>query len=111
MSLNKCWQKKILKMLLDETQAIIEAAKSGDLSNRVPLEGKTGAIASLCDGVNALMDKMTEVIVQVREAGETINTAASEIATVVTMIYLAELNSKLHRCNKRLPAWAVYQAL
>jgi len=66
---------------VEETQAIIEDAKTGDLSNRVPLEGKTGAIASLCDGVNALMDKMTEVIEQVREAGETINTAAGEISS------------------------------
>jgi len=66
---------------VEETQSIIESAKSGDLSTRVPLDGKTGAIASLCDGVNALMDKMTEVIVQVREAGETINTAAGEISS------------------------------
>ena len=65
---------------VEETQGIIEGAKAGDLSSRVPLEGKTGAIAALCDGVNALMDKMSEVIVQVREAGDTINTAAGEIS-------------------------------
>ncbi len=72
---------KSLELAVEETQGIIEGAKAGDLSSRVSLEGKTGAIASLCDGVNALMDKMTEVIAQVREAGETINTAATEIAT------------------------------
>jgi methyl-accepting chemotaxis protein len=66
---------------VEETQVIIESAKTGDLMSRVSLDGKTGAIASLCDGVNALMDKMTEVIVQVREAGETINTAAGEISS------------------------------
>jgi methyl-accepting chemotaxis protein len=66
---------------VEETQGIIEGAKTGDLSSRVSLAGKTGAIASLCDGVNALMDKMTEIIVQVREAGETINTAAGEISS------------------------------
>ncbi|MDI1362250.1 PAS domain S-box protein [Methylotenera sp.] len=71
----------ILDEAVEETQVIIEGAKVGDLSSRVSLEGKTGAIASLCDGVNALMDKMTEVIVQVREAGETINTAAGEISS------------------------------
>jgi methyl-accepting chemotaxis protein len=65
---------------VEETQAIIEAAKEGDLSSRVSLEGKVGAIASLCEGVNALMSEMTGIIVQVREAGETINTAAGEIA-------------------------------
>ncbi len=70
-----------LESAVQETQAIIESAKAGDLSSRVSLDGKTGAIASLCDGVNALMDKMTEVIAQVREAGETINTAATEIAS------------------------------
>ncbi len=66
---------------VEETQTIIEGAKAGDLTSRVSLAGKTGAIASLCDGVNALMDKMTEVIIQVKEAGETINTAAGEISS------------------------------
>jgi methyl-accepting chemotaxis protein len=77
-------QKNIASALasaVEETQGIIESAKSGDLSNRVPLEGKTGAIASLCDGVNALIDRMTEVIVQVREAGDSINNAAGEISS------------------------------
>ena len=70
-----------LQAAVEETQAIIESAKSGDLSSRVPLTGKAGAISALCDGINALMDKMTEVIIQVREAGETINTAADEISS------------------------------
>jgi methyl-accepting chemotaxis protein len=70
-----------LKSAVEESQEVIEGAKAGDLSNRVSLDGKTGAIASLCDGINAIMDKMTEIIMQVREAGETINTASGEIAT------------------------------
>ena len=77
----KAQESQALSDAVEETQHIIEGAKAGDLSQRVSLDGKIGAIASLCDGVNALMDKMTEVIVQVKEAGETINTAASEIAT------------------------------
>lgn len=70
-----------LKMAVEESQVVIEEAKAGNLENRVSLDGKTGAIASLCDGINALMDKMTEVVLQVTEAGETIHTAAGEIAT------------------------------
>ena len=77
----KAQEAQALSDAVEETQIIIEGAKAGDLTSRVSLEGKTGAIASLCDGVNALMDKMTEVIVQVREAGETINTAAGEISS------------------------------
>ena len=72
---------ELLAVAVDESQHVIENAKVGDLSGRVSLEGKTGAVASLCDGINALLDKMTEVLLSVREAGETINTAASEIST------------------------------
>ncbi len=71
----------VLQTAVEETQHVIEAAKAGDLTGRVTLDGKSGAIASLCDGVNALMDKMTEVLISIREAGETINTAAGEIST------------------------------
>ncbi|MDX1914527.1 MAG: PAS domain S-box protein [Methylophilus sp.] len=70
-----------LKLAVEETQEVIQAAQAGDLTSRVPLEGKSGSIASLCDGVNSLVDKMTEVLLSVREAGETINTAAGEIST------------------------------
>lgn len=66
---------------VEETQEIIESTKSGDLTRRISLDGKDGAIAKLCAGVNALMDKMTEIIIQVKEAGETINTAAGEISS------------------------------
>ncbi len=74
-------QARTLEAAVEETQEVIEAAKSGTLTSRVPLEGKSGPIASLCDGVNALMDKMVEVLMSIREAGETINTAAGEIST------------------------------
>jgi methyl-accepting chemotaxis protein len=70
-----------LQVAVEETQSIIQSAQLGDLTNRVSLDGKSGAIASLCDGVNALLDNMTEVLISVKEAGETINTAASEIST------------------------------
>ncbi|MDO9281449.1 MAG: Tar ligand binding domain-containing protein, partial [Methylotenera sp.] len=51
----KAQEAQALSDAVEETQTIIEGAKAGDLSSRVPLAGKTGAIASLCDGVNALM--------------------------------------------------------
>jgi len=71
----------MLAQAVDESQGVIQQAQQGVLTERIPMDGKTGAIGSLCDGVNALMDKMTEVLVTIREAGETINTAADEIST------------------------------
>ncbi|TXI46801.1 PAS domain S-box protein [Methylophilus sp.] len=69
-----------LARAVQETKAMIEGAKAGDLTSRVSLAGKSGDIAALCEGVNALVDKMSEVILQVREATVTINTAATEIS-------------------------------
>ena len=72
---------KSLETAVKEIQLVVEASKTSDLTLRVDLEGKTGPIASLCSGVNALMDKMSEVILHIREAGETISIAASEISS------------------------------
>ncbi|MFA6041235.1 MAG: methyl-accepting chemotaxis protein, partial [Methylophilus sp.] len=64
-----------------EIADIVQKASDGDLTARLSLDGKTGANVAICNGINAIIDKMAELIVQVREAGETINTAANEIAT------------------------------
>ena len=72
---------EVLALTVEESHSVIERAKEGDLISRISLDGKTGSVASLCNGINALMDKMTEIVLQVTEAGETIHTAAGEIAT------------------------------
>lgn len=72
---------RALEAAVEESKQVIELAKSGDLSKRVPIEGKSGAIASLCDGLNTLIDSMSEFLLNIREAGETIHTAANEISS------------------------------
>ncbi|HEX5538770.1 MAG TPA: methyl-accepting chemotaxis protein, partial [Methylophilaceae bacterium] len=63
-----------------ETQAVVAAAKRGDLMQRISLAGKSGDIADLCEGVNSLIANMADIITQIKEASDTINTAANEIA-------------------------------
>lgn len=70
-----------LETAVSESQEVISQAKAGDLTSRISLSGKTGPIASLCEGINAIIDNMSEVVIQVKEAGETIDTAAGEIST------------------------------
>ncbi len=65
----------------NDIDRLISGAIEGDFSERIPLEDKTGVSLKICDGINNLVDKMTEIILQVREASETINTASGEIAT------------------------------
>ncbi|MBL8446517.1 MAG: PAS domain S-box protein [Zoogloeaceae bacterium] len=69
-----------LKRAVEETQAVAAAAQNGDLTQRIDLDGKTGFIADLCSGVNALVENMIEVVIQVKDASAAINVASQEIA-------------------------------
>ena len=70
-----------LKLAVQQTQEVIEAAQSNDLTRRIPTEGKTGEIEKLCEGVNGLLDSMTGIVGNMLELSSTIASAASEIAS------------------------------
>ena len=63
-----------------ETQEVVQAAQRNDLTLRVPMDGKAGEIAQLCEGVNWLTENMASVVGTIRESTSTIATAAKEIA-------------------------------
>ncbi len=44
-----------------QAQGVADAAKAGDLEQRIPLEGKSGAPRELCEGINSLLET-TQVI-------------------------------------------------
>jgi methyl-accepting chemotaxis protein len=46
----------MLRQAVAQAQQVTSAAKDGDLSQRIPLEGKSGPIEVLCAGVNTLME-------------------------------------------------------
>ncbi len=46
----------MLRQAVEQAQQVTSAAKDGDLSQRIPLEGKSGPIEALCSGVNVLME-------------------------------------------------------
>ncbi|WP_051901393.1 methyl-accepting chemotaxis protein [Methylotenera sp. L2L1] len=69
-----------LAKAVKEINHVVELTKHNDLSERVSLSGKTGNMLNLSEGINALIDGMVDIVMHVKEAGETINTAAGEIA-------------------------------
>src|SRR5262249_42144968 len=69
-----------LQAAVQQTQDVVTAAKNNDLSQRIPLDGKTGDIETLCAGVNGVLESMTSIVTNVIESSSTISTAASEIA-------------------------------
>jgi methyl-accepting chemotaxis protein len=72
---------EVLQAAVAQTQDVVTAAKENDLRHRIPMEGKTGEIAQLCEGVNGLLDTMSSIIGEVSETAHTLTTSAQEIAT------------------------------
>jgi len=70
-----------LEIAVRQTQEVVVAARDGDLTKRIPMEGKDGSISDLCGGVNAVIESMASVVAQIKESSEAINTAAKEIAS------------------------------
>ena len=66
---------------VEETQAVVRAAQSNDLTARIPMDDKDGAIAELCAGVNALLDSMVGIVRGIKRSSGAINAAAGEIAS------------------------------
>jgi methyl-accepting chemotaxis protein len=48
--------RQMLEQAVEQAQTVTTAARNGDLSQRIPLEGKDGPIKLLCEGVNVLVD-------------------------------------------------------
>ncbi len=48
--------RQMLEQAVAQAQRATGAAMGGDLSQRIPLEGKSGPIRDLCEGVNALLE-------------------------------------------------------
>ena len=71
---------QVLQQAVEQTQAVVSAAKDGDLVKRIPLEGKNGSIRDLCEGVNSIVEGMENLVRQIKVSSDTINTAAREIA-------------------------------
>ena len=69
-----------LQLAVEEVNDAIEAAVSNDLTKRVPLDGKTGSLLGLCQGVNGLLMSMTDIIAQIKDASDAVYTGAREIS-------------------------------
>lgn len=55
----------MLKDAVEQAQQVTSAARNGDLTQRIPLEGKSGPIESLCAGVNTLMETTSVIFADV----------------------------------------------
>ncbi|MFQ6334256.1 methyl-accepting chemotaxis protein [Methylophilus sp. 3sh_L] len=69
------------KRIENEIRTALQGAVEGDITYRLDTSVAKGAALETMNSINQLMDIMNDVLVNVREAGETINTAAHEISS------------------------------
>jgi methyl-accepting chemotaxis protein len=67
-----------------QVREAVAAAKNNDLTQRIPLDGKSGDIAQLCDGANGLLDTMAMVVADIKAAAGEVSNASSEISASTT---------------------------
>jgi methyl-accepting chemotaxis protein len=76
------WKDRTQEVAVENEMAeVIQGAAEGNFANRLDLSDKSGFFKQLCEGINILMDNASEIVSQVRDTTDTINTAAQEISS------------------------------
>ena len=69
-----------LQNAVAQTQETVKYAIDGDLSHRIPMEGKSGDLEMLCRGVNSLLESTSELVREVKAAAGQVHVGAEEIS-------------------------------
>lgn len=72
---------KQMQMTVEQTQQVIKSATAGELSRRLDTSQLTGDLRAMADGINTLLDNMTEIIQAIKAAALEINRGAEEISS------------------------------
>jgi len=64
----------------EEVRALAQSAANGDLTRRIPMQGKTGNVLALSQAINSMVDGMSNIVSQIRGAVEAVRTGTDEIS-------------------------------
>ncbi len=70
-----------LRRAVQETHAVVAAATEGDLTRRLSLEGKTGELATLSEGVNSLLDVVAALVGRIKDVTGEVQNGAEQIGS------------------------------
>ena len=56
----------------EEVRSLAQAAADGDLTRRIPTEGKSGNVLALSQAINSMADGMASIVSQIRTAVEAV---------------------------------------
>jgi methyl-accepting chemotaxis protein len=74
------WADRTVELAVEaEIKELVDSANAGNLTKRMPLEGKSGVFAEIGKGINQLTENMTEVVSRVQAAATEVSRGAEEI--------------------------------
>ena len=73
--------KEALDVAVAETQAVVQSAIDGALTNRITMTGKSGQIGALAASVNSLIDSMMTMVAEIKRAAGEVQNGAHEISS------------------------------
>ncbi|MBD9478102.1 methyl-accepting chemotaxis protein [Pseudoxanthomonas sp. PXM02] len=69
-----------MQAALAQSRQVVASAQAGDLTARVPTADKDGAVAELCQGINALVEVMAGLVGDIHAAADVVNNGVRDIA-------------------------------
>ena len=94
----------MLRNAVEQAQVVTSAAMKGDLSQRIPLDGKSGPIESMCNGVNSLMETTSVIFSDVVRVFGAL--AAGDLSQRVTRDYagtFGQLKADANDTSEKMP--------
>jgi methyl-accepting chemotaxis protein len=88
----------MLQMAVEQGQSVTGAAQKGDLSQRIPLEGKTGDVAALCASINAVLDTTAAAMEDFSSIFSAL--AAGDLTPRITRQYHGTFDQLKHATNE-----------
>ncbi len=71
----------VSKKAVEQTRMVVEAAMAHDLSKRIAIDGISGDVLALCEGVNDLLGSYTDLVASVSSTTAEVNQTAHEISS------------------------------
>ncbi len=87
-----------------QTNAVVSAARSGDLSGRIDASGKDGPISELCQGINQMLDDIAVSQDKMEEIGRTNLRIKNALDNVTTNVMIADNDRQITYMNQSVLA-------
>ena len=87
-----------------QTNAVVNAARAGDLSQRIDASGKDGPISELCQGINQMLDDVAASQDKMEEIGRTNLRIKNALDNVTTNVMIADNDRQITYMNESVQA-------